>query len=408
MFMQCGVLLCSYKLIVCVMFEVGKKWVKGSGVRLGLEEGGKLLPEGGEGFGDDFGIADDEAGMEKGCHGEGHGHAVVVVGVDGEVGWRREVAVPAEGRLAVDGGAVAEFVDFVGEGFDAVAFFFHEGVEAGEMEWESAHAAGYCEGEGDVGHVAQAALEAGDRGCGCLQEDAVVSFLGEDAEFRPEVDLFVVALHGNELEAGEEDFPFAGDGKEFVEVRGGCPVSFDVEGTGRVLTGMEVVGFVFKERRVAEVVHELEGHLDVGGGNDGGGDGDGKSALDEWGDKEEGGDELAAGGSLDVDGAAVKFASPDEEREVAFVVHVGDVSAQLAKGIDEGGDGALAEAGGAGEKVFAGEDGEVGGEETGGGAGVADVDAAGVAEEGVLHGPGVVAVGEVVEGDVATGEGVYD
>ena len=42
------------------------------------------------------------------------------------------------------------------------------------------------------------------------------------------------------------------------------------------------------------------------------------------------------------------------------------------------------------------------------GAGVTDVDAAGVAGEGILHGMGVVAFGEVVEGDVAVGEGVED
>ena len=294
---------------------------------LGKEEGGKFLPEGGEGFGDDFGIAYGDVGVANGCHGEGHGHAVVVAGVDGEEGRCGKVAAPAECRLAVDGGAVAEFEDFAGKGGDAIAFLFGKGVEAGEVEGDAAHAAGDREGEGDVGHVAEAGVEAVGCGGGCLDEDAILGFLGLDADFFPEVDLLGVALHGDELETGEEDFPLSGDGKEFVEVGGCRPVFLDVEGFGRVLAGVELVGFAAVEGRVAEMAHDLEGHLDVGKGEDGGSDGDGESVPDVGGNHEEGGDELAADGAFEGEGRSVEFASPDEDGEMAFFVRVGDVGA---------------------------------------------------------------------------------
>lgn len=161
-----------------------------------------FFPEAGEGFGDDLGVGDAEAGVAEDGGGEGHGHAVVVVGLDeGGGGCGDAGAVPAEeGGVGGEGEPVAEAGEFGGEGGGAVGFFVPEGFDTGEGEGDAGEATGDGEGLDEVGHVGEVVFQCRYTGGGvAADEEASVVGAGFHAEGLPEGCLPGVALYAVRL-----------------------------------------------------------------------------------------------------------------------------------------------------------------------------------------------------------------
>lgn len=113
-------------------------------------------------FGDHHGVVDRYSVEFQGGWREGHGHAVIFVGVDGRVFLRScGGAIPCQIVDLVGGEFKSQFSQFHHQGIDAVGLLDFQGLQAGEMEWDAQAAAGNCHGLCQVGLVGEVVFEIG-------------------------------------------------------------------------------------------------------------------------------------------------------------------------------------------------------------------------------------------------------
>lgn len=312
--------------------------------------------------------------------GEGHGHAVIVVGLDLDSGTDRRIGwVDGEKRIILDLHSSAESGEFALECEQAVTLLVVQGVKPAEHSLAASKEGHGGEGHCDVGHTGE------------VDVDAVKVIVADDGDEVGAEGKACAHLHEG-ISAGDvtlkRAFPQAFDranasgdqGGGGKEVGGAGGIGLDGVCTGAVWARRDMD--VIKGGSVdggAELVHQAEGHGHIGGRGQGLARGIDKaeSAGQTGSNQEKGGDELAGEGRSDVESVGLLVEKRmDAEGQACRHIEFFDASAKGAKEGDEFAHGAAAHLLGAVDQDGLGSEQGGGGEEACGGAGGRDVNPA--------------------------------